>query len=157
MQAPTPHRCSELSCGLWSDAITHTQDATGLDCSLMGIRLQIISLKIWSSSTGFSTFSPRNGLAFNFFWQWVVTSCWVCTFLLLLMEASTYRDFPGGSNGRESACDAEDLGSISGSGRSPGEGHGNPLQDSCLETHMDRRAWGAAVHGVAKSWTRLSD
>ena len=75
MQAPTPHRCSELSCGLWSDAITHAQGATGLDCSLMGIRLQIMSLKIWSSSRGFSTFSPRNGLAFNFFWQWVVTSC----------------------------------------------------------------------------------
>lgn len=51
---------------LWSDAIARAQGATGLDCSLMGIRLQIISLKIWSSSRGFSMFSPRNGLALNF-------------------------------------------------------------------------------------------
>ena len=50
-----------------------------------------------------------------------------------------------------------DLGSIPGSGRSPGEGNGNPLQYSCLENPMDRGAWWATVHGVAKSWTRLSD
>ena len=43
-----------------------------------------------------------------------------------------------------------------GSGRSPGEGHGNPLQDSCLGNPMNRGAWQSAVHGVAKSWTRLS-
>ena len=48
-----------------------------------------------------------------------------------------------------------DLGSITGSGRSPGEGHSNPLQYSCLENPMDRGAWGTVVHGVAKSWTRL--
>ena len=46
-----------------------------------------------------------------------------------------------------------DLGSITGSGRSPGEGHSNPLQYSFLENPMDRGAWGAIVHGVAKSWT----
>ena len=50
-----------------------------------------------------------------------------------------------------------DPGSIPGSGRSPGEGNGNPLQHSCLENPMDGGAWWAAVHGVAKSWTRLSD
>ena len=48
-------------------------------------------------------------------------------------------------------------GLILGSGRSPGEGHGNPLQRSCLENPMDRGAWWATVHGVAKSQTRLSD
>ena len=47
--------------------------------------------------------------------------------------------------------------SVSMSGRSPGEGNGNPLQYSCLETHMDRGAWQATVQGVAKSWTRLSN
>ena len=47
-------------------------------------------------------------------------------------------------------------GSIPGSGRSPGRGYGNPLQYSCLEDPMDRGAWRAAVHGVVKSWTRLS-
>ena len=53
---------------------------------------------------------------------------------------------------------AVDPGSIAGSsGRSLGEGHGNPLQYSCLENLMDRRAWQGTVHGVTKSWTRLSD
>ena len=64
---------------------------------------------------------------------------------------------PGGSDGKESACNVGDLGSIPGLGRSPGGGHGNPLQNSCLENPMDRGAWQATVHGVAKSRTPLSD
>ena len=67
------------------------------------------------------------------------------------------RDNPGGSDGKASAYSAGDLGSIPGSGRSPGEGNGNPLQYSCLENPRDRGAWWAAVHGVTKSRTRLSD
>ena len=59
------------------------------------------------------------------------------------------------SNGRESACNTRDPGSISGSRRSPEGGHGSPLQYSCLENPMDRGAWWATVHGVAKSQTRL--
>ena len=51
------------------------------------------------------------------------------------------QDFPGGSDGKESACNAGDMGSILGSGRSPGGGHGNPLQYSCLKNPMDRGAW----------------
>ena len=62
-----------------------------------------------------------------------------------------------GSEVKASACNAEDLGSIPGSGRSPGEGNGNPLQYSCLENPMDGGAWWATVHGVTKSQTRLSD
>ena len=58
--------------------------------------------------------------------------------------------------GKESACSAGDPGSIHGSGRSPEEGNGNPLQFSCLEKSMDRGAWRAAVHGVAKSRELLS-
>ena len=65
--------------------------------------------------------------------------------------------FPGGSDGKESACNAGDLGLIPESGRSPGEGNGYPLQYFCLENPMDRRAWWATVHGVAKSQTRLSN
>ena len=53
-------------------------------------------------------------------------------------------------------ANAGDLGSIPGSGRSPGGGHGNPLQDSCLEKHHDQRSLWATVHGVTQSWTRLS-
>ena len=53
------------------------------------------------------------------------------------------------------AGDIRDRGSIPGSGRSPGGGRGNPFQYSCLESHMDRGAWWAAVYGVAQSWTRL--
>ena len=59
----------------------------------------------------------------------------------------------GGSDSKESACIAGDPGSIPGSGRSSGEGNGNPLQYSCLENPIDRAAWWATVHGVAKSWT----
>ena len=63
----------------------------------------------------------------------------------------------GDSDGKESACNVRDLGSVPGLGRSPGGGHGSPLQYSCLENPMDRGTWQAAVHGVAKSWTRLSN
>ena len=64
--------------------------------------------------------------------------------------------FPGGSDGKESACNAGDQGLIAGSRRSPGEGNGCPLQYSCLENFMDREAWQAVIHGIAKSQTRLS-
>ena len=62
--------------------------------------------------------------------------------------------FPGSSDGEESACNVGDPCSISELGRSPGEGNGNPLQYSCLENPMDRGAWRATVHGVAKRRTR---
>ena len=67
------------------------------------------------------------------------------------------KGFPGGSDGKESACNAGDLDSIPGSGRSPGGRHGYSLQYCCLENLMKRGAWKATVHGVTKSWTRLSD
>ena len=72
---------------------------------------------------------------------------------LMLSVFYFYLDFPGGSDGKASAYNVGDLGSIPGSGRSPGEGNGNPLQDSCLENPMDRGTWWATVHGVAKSRT----
>ena len=65
--------------------------------------------------------------------------------------------FPGGSDNKESVCKAGDLGLIPRLGRSPGGGHGNSLQYSCLEKPMGRGAWWATVHGVAKSQTQLSD
>ena len=57
-------------------------------------------------------------------------------------------DFPGGSNGKASACNAGDPGLSPGSGRSPGEGNGNPLQYSCLKNPMDRGAWRDTIHGL---------
>ena len=63
--------------------------------------------------------------------------------------------FPGGSEGKASACNVGDLSSIPGSGTSPGEENGNPLQYSCLENPMDRGAWQATIHGVAESQTVL--
>ena len=60
--------------------------------------------------------------------------------------------FLGGQDSKESACNAGDLGSVLGLGRSPGEGHDNPLQYSCLENSMDRGAWHATVHGVTHNW-----
>ena len=68
--------------------------------------------------------------------------------------------FPGGAEVKASACNVGDLGSIPGSGRSPGEGNGNPLQYSCLENPTDRGAWWATPSyspQVAKSRTRLSE
>ena len=62
-------------------------------------------------------------------------------------------DIPGGSDGKASVYNAGDPGSIPGLGRSPGEENGNPLQDYCLENPMDRGAWWATAHGVAKSQT----
>ena len=61
--------------------------------------------------------------------------------------------FPTWLSGKESACQAGDAGSIPGSGKSPEEENGYPLQYSCLGNSMDRRAWQATVHGVTKSWT----
>ena len=73
------------------------------------------------------------------------------------MHSFLWLSFPGGSEVKASTCNAEDLGSIPGAGRSPGEGNGNPLQYSCLGNSMDGGAWWATVHGVPKNWTRLSD
>ena len=71
-----------------------------------------------------------------------------------------YLGFPGASvvkNPPENAGDPEDAGSIPGLGRCPGGGNGNPLQHSCLENSMDRGAWWATTHGIAKSRTQLSN
>ena len=65
-----------------------------------------------------------------------------------------YLGFPRGSDGKESACGAGDLGLICGLGRSSREGNCYPLWYSCLENSMDRRAWRTTVHGVAKNWTQ---
>ena len=70
---------------------------------------------------------------------------------IYLLSSTLVMGFPGGSDSKESACNAGDLELIPGSGRSPGEGNGNPLQYSCLKNPMDRGAWWAMIfHGVLK-------
>ena len=80
----------------------------------------------------------------------MIPECYFCSYPRLLIH------FPGGSDGKESACSAGDPGFIPGLGRSLGEGNGNPLQCSCLGNPMDGGAWQAPVHGVTKSRTQLS-
>ena len=103
--------------------------------------------------------------------EWILTLvyCTVCVVLQsenpamegqnfsFLFDLDWCDRFPGGSDGKATSCNAGDLGSILGSGRSLGEGNGNPLQYSCPENSMDRGAWRAAVYCAAKSRTQLSD
>ena len=82
--------------------------------------------------------------------------CTFCSYFIIIIFTMRYVDlgFPSSSDSKESACNAGDLGSIPGSGRSPGEGNGNLLQYSCLENPMDGGVWRA--YGVPKSLTALS-
>ena len=75
----------------------------------------------------------------------------------IIMYVSLCLGFPCGSDSKESSCNAGDPDLIPGLGKSPGEGNGNLLQYSWLENPMDGGAWHATVHGLAKSWTRLSN
>ena len=74
-----------------------------------------------------------------------------------MIQPINIKGFPGGSEVKVSASNTGNLGSIPGLGRSPGGGHGNPLQYSCLENPMDGGAWWATVMGPTKSWTRMSN
>ena len=73
------------------------------------------------------------------------------------LEIKFTKGFPGGSDGKVPVCNAGESGSIPWLGTSPGEGNGNPLQYSYPENSMDRGAWQATVHGVAKSQTQLNN
>ena len=75
----------------------------------------------------------------------------------MVNKSTTKKAFSGGSDGKASACNVGDLGSIPGAGRSPREGNDNALQYSCLENPTDRGAWWSTAHGIVKSRTQLSD
>ena len=105
--------------------------------SLLTVNLHIVYLTAWGPWWVGKTALKKKNLLAVLYDIWDISSC--------------------GSVSKESACNAGDLSSIPGLGRAPGGGHGNPLQYSCLENPRDRGAWRAAVCGVAKSQTRLSD
>ena len=77
--------------------------------------------------------------------------------VMLILALRHIRSFPAGPDSKQSACNAQDPGLTTGSGRSSAEGSGNPFLYSCLENTMDRGTWQATAHGVKKSWTQLSD
>ena len=89
--------------------------------------------------------NPKNIIAKLYF-----DHCKSISFIFIYIYICICLGLPGDSDGKESAYTAGDLGLIPGSGRSPGEGHSNPLQYSCLENSIDRDAWVATVYAVAK-------
>ena len=91
-----------------------------------------------------------------FFTSQMCPSLWLTALKCVFSNEDSYKDlwgFSGGSDGKESACNAEDPGLIAGLGRSPGVGNGNPHQYSCLENTMNREAQWAKIHGATKSQT----
>ena len=89
--------------------------------------------------------------------SWTQLSDWTESSTISVCIIIYLHSFPGGSDSKASACNAGDLGSIPGLGRSPGEGNGNLFQYSCLENPMDGGAWYTTPHWVEKCWTQLSD
>ena len=77
--------------------------------------------------------------------------------IVYAVTKSRTNGFPGGTDSKESAHNAGDLGLIPRLGSSPGKGNGNPLQYSCLENSMDIGVWQDTVHGITKHWTQLCD
>ena len=118
--------------------------------------------KYWSFRFSIIPFKEHPGLIFIMDWLDLLAVQGVLKTLLQhhsskasILRHSAFFGLPRWLSCKESTCNAGDPGSIPGSGRSPGKGNGNPLQDSCLENPMDRGAWWATVHGVSKSRTRL--
>ena len=130
-----------ISTGVLSELSVLPGPRTGAFCAFSACTHRAFNEGIYLPSHSKTTVKTKQGV-----WHWS-----------RLMEPQGVMGFPGGSDGKESACNAGHPDSIPGLGRCPGEGHGNPLQYSCLENSTDRGAWWATVHGVARSWTRLSD
>ena len=107
---------------------------------------RIILRWVLGDGVGMSLLLPSRGEHCCLKWQHLLKD----SFYSLLDQVIRLSGFPGTSDGEESTCNAGDLGLIPGLGRSSGGGHGNPLQNSCLKNSVDRGAWQATVHGVAK-------
>ena len=129
-----------------------------------GVAKSQTRLKQLSSSTihicFFFSESPIYFPCFLLFIQLLITNLrklFINSIISINSINSLAQGFPTSLDGKASACNAGDLGLIPESGRSPGEGNGYPLQYSCLENLMHRRAWWVRIHGVTKSPTQLSD
>jgi len=113
-------------------------------CWVVGVFKNIFEILIPYQIYDFQIFSPIPWAALLF--------CWQCP-LMQKFQFWWSWGFPDGSDSKESSCNAGDLGSIPGLGRSPGGGNGNPLQYSCLENPMDRGTWRSTVHGIELDMT----
>ena len=147
-----------------------TMDCSPAGSSVHGVsQARILEWVAISSSRGSSRSRDQTCIwfivfffnSFIFNWRIIALQYWFgfCHTSTWISHRCTYvRGFPDGASGKEPTCQCgrrERWGFDPGLGRSPGEGNGNPLQYSCLENPMDRGAWQATVHGVAKSCTRL--
>jgi len=139
-----------------------SQDCAGWGCCSGEAKFPHETLQGWlwgntGATLGTVPFSVNNGKK-TFFSLILFSIGIIYTHTQVLLFLSVwYMGFPGGLGGKESTCNAGDLGSTPGLRRSPGGGHGNPLQYSCLENPTDRGAWRTTVHGVTKSCTWLRD
>ena len=118
-----------------------------------GVTKNRTQLSDWTTTTEIRVVFHMSRLKLqSFCHEWGASVAWFSNF----SRETGISYLPGGSDDKESACNARDLCSIPGLGRSPGERHGNPHEYSCLENSMHRETWLATIHGVAKSWTWLS-
>ena len=151
-------RCSHGKAKGWSSLCAQPIKAWLLSISLpstrtvnLGCCASVFSSVKWAVVTVSLAFS---GLWWSMMISFLSYSSFSCCLLFKLSCSLVYSGFPFGSDGDDSACNARDLGSIPGSGRSPGEGRGNPLQYSCLGNPMDRGDWWGTVHRAANESDR---
>ena len=148
---------SRIFCSLfYLSTLSQCLNFIGLQCMCYPLSLVQVFATTW-------TIAQQNPLSVEFFRQ----EYWggspppspvqgICLHLFRPVTCNLFHGLPCSSDGKESACNAEDLGLIPGLGRSSGEGNDNPLQYSCLENPTDRGLWQATVCGVTESWARLS-
>ena len=144
----------------WSSIVLNGMDSPPRDFSSSSTRAGLVHTKMAAFSSVQSLNRARlfattwtDGRVAREKWHTMPfeAKAWRCVTLSTFYTAKPVTGFPGSTSGKGSTCqagDARDAGSVLGSGRSPGEGNGNPLQYACLGNSMDRGAWRAAAHGV---------
>ena len=141
-----------LLCSFWNFITVAVATVAGLAATFANMVADAAAVTVASSSH-----SPYPFPQISISWIPLDANWWGIPKCILQSSHYCGKSFSGISDGKESAYSAGDLGSISGLGRPPREGHGNPLQYSCLQKPVDRGAWQATVQGIAKSQTWLSN